>query len=510
MRQAFAGMTWSLQFYHYDVARWLKGDQVPPPEARKSGRNSGWSHLNNHQIIAMPDKWEYPWYASWDLAFHCVVLAHTDPAMAKGQLLLLAREWYMHPNGQLPAYEWNFDDVNPPVQAWAALAVFRIDGATDFDFLERVFHKLLINFTWWVNREDARGENIFEGGFLGLDNIGPFNRSEMLQGEVLEQSDGTAWMAKFCLNMLEIALLLADRDPVYEDVAIKFFEHFALIARAMENLWDEQDGFFYDRVRRPDGSAATVRARSMVGLLPVFAAVGLDASLWQRLSLFRERARWYLEHEVRTKHHIYSLPSSGRPGLISLVEKSRFQRILARMLDESEFLSPYGLRSLSRYHLEHPLVLDFDGRTCRLDYEPGESRSGLFGGNSNWRGPVWFPLNFLAIESFRHLCDFFGNDLTVELPTGSGRQANLYQVADELERRLLSLFLLDANGRRPAHGANPRFQKDPVWRDSLLFYEYFHGETGEGLGASHQTGWTALAGALVAHRRARATSKPSG
>jgi hypothetical protein len=501
MRQAFAGMTWSLEFYHYNVPRWLKGDKVPPPQARNSGRNSAWRHLDNRHIVAMPDKWEYPWYASWDLAFHCVVLAHTDPAMAKGQLLLLSREWYMHPNGQLPAYEWNFDDVNPPVQAWAALAVFRIDGATDFDFLERVFHKLLINFTWWINREDVQGDNIFEGGFLGLDNIGPFNRSEMLPGEVLEQSDGTAWMAKFCLNMLEIALLLASRDPVYEDVAVKFFEHFALIATAMENLWDEQDGFFYDRVRRPDGSAATVRARSMVGLLPVFAAVGLDPSLWERLTLFRERARWCLEHNPWAKNHLYYLPSSGRPGLISLVEKSRFQRILTRMLDESEFLSPYGLRSLSRYHQDHPFVLDFDGRSCRLDYEPGESRSGLFGGNSNWRGPVWFPLNFLAIESLRHLHAFFGDDLTVELPTGSGRKANLQEVAAELERRLLSLFQLDASGRRPANGANLRFQKDPAWRDSILFYEYFHGETGEGLGASHQTGWTALAGALVAHRR---------
>ncbi len=501
MRQAFAGMTWSLQFYNYDVPRWLKGDKVPPPEARKSGRNSEWRHLSNHHIVAMPDKWEYPWYASWDLAFHSVVLAHTDPAMAKNQLLLLAREWYMHPNGQLPAYEWNFGDVNPPVQAWAALAVFRIDGATDFDFLARVFNKLLINFTWWVNREDRQGDNIFEGGFLGLDNIGPFNRSEMLPGEVLEQSDGTAWMAKFCLNMLEIALLLANRNQVYEDVAIKFFEHFALIAAAMENLWDDQDGFFYDRLRKKDGSAITVRARSMVGLLPVFAAVELDASLWQRLPMFRERARWYLEHRLRTRNHLYYLPSSDRPGLISLVEKSRFQRILARMLDESEFLSPYGLRSLSRYHLEHPLVLDLDGRTCRLDYEPGESRSGLFGGNSNWRGPVWFPLNFLAIESLRHLHDFFGDDLTVELPTGSGRKANLDQVADELRRRLLSVFMLDANGRRPADGANLRFQKDPAWRDSILFYEYFHAETGEGLGASHQTGWTALAGTLVANRR---------
>jgi hypothetical protein len=500
MRQAFAGMTWSQQFYHYDVPRWLAGDKVPPPEARKSGRNSGWRHLNNRHIVAMPDKWEYPWYASWDLAFHCVVLAHTDPAMAKSQLLMLAREWYMHPNGQLPAYEWNFSDVNPPVQAWAALAVFRIDGGSDFDFLARVFHKLLINFTWWVNREDARGDNIFEGGFLGLDNIGPFDRSVMLPGEVLEQSDGTAWMAKFCLNMLEMALRLANRDPVYEDVAIKFFEHFALIAAAMDKLWDEQDGFFYDRLRKKDGSTITVRARSMVGLLPVFAAVDLDASLWQRLPMFRDRARWYIEHKLGERNYLYYLPSDNRPGLISLVDKSRFQRILARMLDEGEFLSPYGLRSLSRHHQEHPLVLDFDGRVCRLDYEPGESRSRLFGGNSNWRGPIWFPLNFHAIESLRHLHACFGEDLMVELPTGSGRKANLGQVADELRRRLLSLFLLDANARRPAHGADPRFQNDPAWRDSLLFYEYFHAETGQGLGASHQTGWTALAGALVAGR----------
>jgi hypothetical protein len=501
MRQAFSGMIWSVQFYNYDVPRWLEGDKVAPPEARKSGRNSEWRHLSNHHIVAMPDKWEYPWYASWDLAFHSVVLAHIDSGMAKNQLLLLAREWYMHPNGQLPAYEWNFSDVNPPVQAWAALAVFRIDGSSDFDFLARVFNKLLINFTWWVNREDARGDNIFEGGFLGLDNIGPFDRSVMLPGEVLEQSDGTAWMAKFCLNMLEMALRLASRNPVYEDVAIKFFEHFALIAAAMDHLWDERDGFFYDRLRTKDGSAITVRARSMVGLLPVFAAVDLDASLWERLPMFRERARWYMEHKLGARKSLYSLPSNGRPGLISLVDKPRFQRILARMLDEEEFLSPYGLRSLSRYHLDHPLILNFDGRTAQLDYEPGESRSGLFGGNSNWRGPIWFPLNFLAIESLRHLHACLGEEFTVELPTRSGRKANLGQVADELRRRLLSLFMLDANGRRPAHGANPRFHDDATWRDSLLFYEYFHAETGAGLGASHQTGWTALAGALVAGRR---------
>jgi hypothetical protein len=510
MRQAFAGIIWSQQFYHYDVARWLDGDAVPPPPQRKSGRNAEWRHLNNQDIIAMPDKWEYPWYASWDLAFHCVALAYVDPSAAKHQLLLLSREWYMHPNGQLPAYEWNFSDVNPPVQAWAALAVFRIDGGTDFDFLERAFHKLLINFTWWINRKDARGDNVFEGGFLGLDNIGPFDRSAMLpDGEVLEQSDGTAWMAKFCLNMLEIALRLANHNPTYEDVAVKFFEHFALIATAMDKLWDEQDGFFYDRLLKRDGSAFTVRARSVVGLLPVFAAVELDASLWERLPMFRKRARWYIKHEPAVADFLHMLPEDNRPWLISLVGKSRMKQVLARMLDESEFLSPFGLRSLSRYHLEHPLTIDLDGRIARLDYEPGESRTGLFGGNSNWRGPIWFPLNFLAIESFRHLHGSFDRGLTVELPTGSGNQATLEQVADELERRLLKLFMRDAEGRRPSLGSNPVFQRDPAWRDSLLFYEYFHGDTGEGLGASHQTGWTALAGALVAYRRVREAGRAS-
>jgi hypothetical protein len=504
MRQAFAGMVWSQQFYHYDVARWLDGDTVPPPVTRKSGRNADWRHLNNHDIIAMPDKWEYPWYASWDLAFHCVVLAHIDPSAAKHQMLLLAREWYMHPNGQLPAYEWNFGDVNPPVQAWAALAVFRIDGGTDFDFLARAFHKLLINFTWWVNRKDARGDNVFEGGFLGLDNIGPFDRSEMLPGgDVLEQSDGTAWMAKFSLNMLEMALRLANHEPTYEDVAVKFFEHFALIAAAMGRLWDDQDGFFYDRLRKPDGTAFTVRARSMVGLLPVFAAVQLDASLWERLPMFRKRARWYVENRPGVADFLHMLPADDRPWLISLVDKSRLRQVLAYMLDEAEFLSPYGLRSLSRYHREHPLMVNVDGHVARLDYEPGESRTALFGGNSNWRGPIWFPLNFLAIESLRHLHASFSEDFTVELPTGSGTQASLEQVADELERRLLRLFLRDADGRRPALGSNPHFQRDGAWRDSLLFYEYFHGDTGEGLGAAHQTGWTALAGALVANRRRR-------
>jgi hypothetical protein len=511
MRQAFAGMIWSQQFYHYDVTRWLDGDKAPPPAARKSGRNANWSHLSNHDIIAMPDKWEYPWYASWDLAFHCVVMAYIDPSAAKHQLLLLAREWYMHPNGQLPAYEWNFGDVNPPVHAWAALAVFRIDGGTDFDFLARAFHKLLINFTWWINRKDAYGDNLFEGGFLGLDNIGPFDRSAMLpDGDVLEQSDGTAWMAKFCLNMLEMALRLANHDPTYEDVAVKFFDHFVLIATAMDKLWDDQDGFFYDRLRKRDGTALTVRARSMVGLLPVFAAVQLDASLWERLPMFHKRTRWHIQRKLAAGDFVHMLPGDDRPWLISLMSKSRLQQVLRRMLDETEFLSPYGLRSLSRYHLEHPLIINLEGHSARLDYEPGESRTGLFGGNSNWRGPIWLPLNFLAIESLRHLHASFEGGVIVELPTGSGKQASLEQVAEELERRLLRLFLRDSDGRRPALGSNPHFQRDAAWRDSLLFHEYFHGDTGEGLGASHQTGWTALAGALVADRRMRDAKRARG
>jgi hypothetical protein len=506
MRQAFAGMVWSQQFYHYDVERWLEGDPpVPPPAARRTGRNAGWRHLDNRDVLAMPDKWEYPWYAAWDVAFHCVVLAHLDPAAAKHQLLLMCREWYMHPNGQLPGYEWGFGDVNPPVHAWAALTVFRIAGGTDFDFLARAFHKLMINFTWWVNRKDAMGDNIFEGGFLGLDNIGPFDRSAGLPGGVLlEQSDGTAWMAKFCLNMLEMALRLANHDRSYEDVALKFFEHFASIARAMSELWDEEDGFFYDRLRFPDGSTVPLRARSMVGLLPIFAAVDLGASLWDRLPDFKRRARWFITHKPELSVFLRYFAKDERPALLSLVDEPRLRRVLARMLDEEEFLSPYGLRSLSRHHREHPLVVPLPGGEARIDYEPAESRSGLFGGNSNWRGPVWFPLNFLAMESLRHLDAALGEGFMVELPTGSGVPARLGQVADELERRLLRLFLLDARGCRPAHGETALVQRDPAWRDHILFYEYFHGDTGEGLGASHQTGWTALAAVLIAARRARA------
>ena len=504
MRQAFAGMIWSQQFYHYDVARWLDGDPAepaPPPE-RKSGRNAGWRHLDNHDVIAMPDKWEYPWYAAWDLAFHSVVLAHVDPAAAKHQLLLLFREWYMHPNGQLPAYEWAFGDVNPPVHAWAALAVFRIDGGRDLNFLARAFHKLLINFTWWVNRKDALGDNIFEGGFLGLDNIGPFDRSAMLPtGELLEQSDGTAWMAKFCLNMLEMALRLANHDRSYEDLALKFFEHFAHIASAMDALWDEQDGFFYDRLRNPDGASMPVRARSMVGLLPLFAGVHLNAELWERLPEFRVRANWFIVNKPHLAKFLHYFAKDNRPELLSVCNEDRLRRVLARMLDEHEFLSPFGLRSLSRHHRDHPLVLQLPGSVARLDYEPAESQTGLFGGNSNWRGPIWFPLNVLALESLRHLHECLGDAFTVELPSGSGVRAHLGQVVEELERRLLRLFLLDGQQRRPVYADRMLFQHDPAWRDHILFYEYFDGDTGEGLGASHQTGWTALAGAMIASRK---------
>ena len=509
MREAFAGIIWSQQFYHFDVERWLAGDpaQPPPPATRSSGRNAGWRHVNCHDLLAMPDKWEYPWFAAWDLAFHCVVLAHIDPAAAKHQLLLLCREWYMHPNGQLPAYEWDFGDVNPPVQAWAALTVFRIDGGSDFDFLARAFQKLLINFTWWVNRKDALGDNIFEGGFLGLDNIGPFDRSATLPaGDLLEQSDGTAWMAKYCLNMLEMALRLANHDSAYEDVALKFFEHFASIASAMGELWDEQDGFFYDRLRKPDGTELTIRSRSMVGLLPIFAAVEVQASLWERLPNFRARARWFIDHKPELTAFVRYFAKEGRPELISLVDQPRLRRVLARMLDETEFLSPYGLRSLSRFHREHPLVLRLDSMELRLDYEPGESGTALFGGNSNWRGPIWFPLNFLALESLRHLHHCLGACFTVELPTGSGKLVHLGAVADEIERRLVSIFLRDARGQRPVFGGNALFGRDSAWNERVLFYEYFHGETGEGLGASHQSGWTALVAAMVANRAKRASS----
>jgi len=514
LRQAFSGMIWSKQFYHYDVERWLDGDpgQPPPPPERHAGRNSGWRHLNNHDVISMPDPWEYPWYASWDLAFHCVALAHLDPTFAKDQLLLLAREWYMHPNGQLPAYEWNFSDVNPPVQAWAALRVLEIDAqrrdaegdsrGPDLAFLERMFHKLLLNFTWWVNRKDAEGLNIFEGGFLGLDNIGMFDRSKPLPvAGHLEQSDGTAWMAMYCLNMLEIALVLAESDPVYEDTATKFFEHFTYIAAAMQTqgLWDDDDGYFYDVIHRIDGERVPIRVRSMVGVVALFAVTVLDPARLRATPEFRDRMDWFLTHKADHAAHVADCTDAGR-RLLAVVDPVRLERILTRVLDESELLSPHGLRSLSRAHGEHPVSLDLGGTVATIDYEPAESTSFLFGGNSNWRGPVWFPLNYLFIESLGRFHRALGDGFTVEHPTGSGVRHTLAEVADDIARRLCTLFLPDDAGHRPVLGDNPVFD-GPEWHDQVPFHEYFHGETGAGLGASHQTGWTGLVADLIADRR---------
>jgi hypothetical protein len=505
MRQAFAGMLWSKQFYHYDVRRWLEGDPAgpPPPPQRWAGRNSSWLHLNNRDVISMPDAWEYPWYAAWDLAFHCVSLAHLDPEFAKSQLILLCREWYMHPNGQLPAYEWSFSDVNPPVHAWAALRVWKIDGSRDLDFLERIFHKLLLNFTWWVNRKDAEGNNVFQGGFLGLDNIGAFDRSAVLPvAGHLEQSDGTAWMAMYCLSLLELALQLAAHDKTYQDIATKFFEHFTLIAQALndQGLWDEEDGFYYDALHMGDGSVIPLRARSMVGLVPLFAVTVLDAGLRAQLPDFSQRMDWYLHSRQDLHEVVEHVHSPGEQGsyLLSVMKPERLRRVVARMLDENEFLSPYGVRALSRYHRDHPLRVDLGGFQATLDYEPGESASGLFGGNSNWRGPVWFPVNYLVLGGLRRFHHYLGDGFQVECPTGSGRLMSLAQVADELSRRLVSIFTADTSGRRPVFGDRQLFQRDSAWSGLIPFHEYFHGETGAGLGASHQTGWTGLVADLIA------------
>ncbi|MFI5229988.1 MAG: glucosidase [Gemmatimonadales bacterium] len=516
-RQAFAGLLWNKQFYHYDVQQWLTGDpgQPPPPPERWSGRNHNWTHLNNHDVISMPDTWEYPWYASWDLAFHAVALALVDPDFAKEQLVLLLREWFMHPNGQLPAYEWEFGDVNPPVHAWAAMRVYQIErrirGIGDVEFLERVFHKLLINFTWWVNRKDADGRNVFQGGFLGLDNIGVFNRSEPLpDGARLDQSDGTSWMAMFCLNMLAIALELARNDRAYEDVATKFLEHFFYIAHAIndrptaagaeiDDLWDNQDQFYYDLLRLPEGRNNYVRVRSMVGLIPLLAVETMDAELLDLLPGFRSRLEWFLRYRGNLVGDAASVTRSGASDrrLFAVVSESRLIAILHRMLDETEFLSAHGIRSLSRWHADHPYELLLDGRSLgRVDYEPAESRSGLFGGNSNWRGPVWFPANYLIIEALQKFDWYYGPAFTVEYPTGSGRKLTLWEVSVELSRRLIGLFT-EHDGRRAVFGGVERFQKDPYWRDLIPFNEYFNGDDGAGLGASHQTGWTALVAKLI-------------
>ncbi len=512
-RQAFAGLLWSKQFYHYDVRVWLEGDpaQPAPPPERKRGRNHTWAHLYNADVISMPDKWEFPWYASWDLAFHCVALALIDPDFAKEQLILLLREWYMHPNGQLPAYEWAFGDVNPAVHAWAAWRVYKIEnrirGTADRTFLERAFHKLLLNFTWWVNRKDAEGLNVFQGGFLGLDNIGVFDRSaELPNGGHIEQSDGTSWMAMYCLNMLAIAMELAFEDPAYEDVASKFFEHFVYISQAMNDLggegielWDEADGFYYDVLHLPNGSHYPLRLRSMVGLIPLFAVETLEPEVLDKLPGFKARMMWFIENVPHVAQHIDQTQKSehGVRCLLSLVNRERLLRVLRYMLDEAEFLSPCGIRALSKFHKGHPYMLQLDGHEHRVDYEPAESTTGLFGGNSNWRGPVWFPVNFLLIESLQRFHYYYGDLLKVESPTGSGEMKSLWSVAADLSRRLTHLFVRGVDGRRPVYGGTEKFQQDPYWRHLILFYEYFHGDNGAGLGASHQTGWTALVAKLI-------------
>ena len=506
-RQAFAGLLWNKQFYHYDVPLWLDGDplQPPPPPERKQGRNHTWRHLNNHDVLSMPDKWEYPWYAAWDLAFHCVAMALIDPVFAKHQLILITREWYMHPNGQIPAYEWNFSDVNPPVQAWAALQIYRmersINGEGDLDFLKRFFQKLMLNFTWWVNRKDASGNNIFEGGFLGLDNISVFDRTQMqLNGGLLEQADGTSWMGMFALNMMEMALEIARFDRSFEDVATKFYEHFVYIAESLNSLelWNEEDGFFYDVLNLPDGRKIPLRVRSIVGLTALFATSVLNMEHLKALKDFHKRARWFRNY--RRKRNLY-MPEErmGDQGLmlLSLVQRDRLTRLLRYVLDEAEFLSPGGIRSISQYHRDHPFCLTLDGRTYCVDYEPGPSTSQLFGGNSNWRGPVWMPINYLLIEALLNDHLFYGDSLQVECPTGSGRLLNLKQIACELSKRLISLFLRQENQGRKMFGPYAPFYELPENQHLLQFYEYFHGDTGQGLGASHQTGWTALIALLI-------------
>jgi hypothetical protein len=513
LRQAFAGLLWSKQFYHYVQREWLAGDpaQPAPPDSRRFGRNSDWPHIYNADVISMPDKWEYPWYAAWDLAFHCVPLALVDPDFAKEQLVLFLREWYMHPNGQLPAYEWALGDVNPPVHAWAAWRVYKIEkkscGKGDRAFLERVFQKLLLNFTWWVNRKDAEGMNVFQGGFLGLDNIGVFDRSAPLPtGGHIEQSDGTAWMAMYTLNMLAIALELASENPVYEDVASKFWEHFLYIARAMshrgesgDSMWNEQDGFFYDVLHLPDGQRTPMKVRSLVGLVPLFAVQTLEPELLDRLPGFKRRLEWFVENRPDLTENAACMKTRGmrERRLLSIVDEHKLRSVLRYLLDESEFLSPYGIRALSRFHHDNPYVLHVNGMEHRVDYQPAESKSGLFGGNSNWRGPIWFPMNFLLVEALQKFHHYHGDELKVEFPTGSGNMLTLADVAAEISRRLNRIFLRGEDARRPVAGSLEPFQSDPYWRDLILFHEYFQGDTGVGVGANHQTGWTALVAKLL-------------
>lgn len=512
-RQAFAGLLWTKQFYYYVVEEWINGDprQPSPPAERKKGRNRDWSHLYNDDILSMPDKWEYPWFAAWDLAFHTIPLAIIDPEFAKRQLTLLTREWYMHPNGQIPAYEWAFGDVNPPVHAWAAWRIYNIEkkmyGRKDMRFLESVFQKLLLNFTWWVNRKDREGRNVFEGGFLGLDNIGIFDRSAQLPtGGHIEQADCTSWMGMYCLNMLAIALELAKKNPSYEDIASKFYEHFLYIAKAMNllggdmvGLWNEEDGFYYDVLHLPDGQHIPMKVRSMVGLIPLFAIQTLEPEVLENLKGFNGRLAWFIENRPDLSENVACMLTKGAKErrLLSIVDKEKLSSILRKMLDENEFLSPYGIRAISRFHKDNPYRFYVNGNEYRVDYEPAESTSGLFGGNSNWRGPIWFPVNFIILESLQKFHYYLGDDFKVECPTGSGNFMNLWEVAAEISCRLTRIFLKDEKGRRPVFGGNEKLQSDPEWRDYILFHEYFHGDNGAGIGASHQTGWTGLAAKVI-------------
>ncbi len=506
-RQAFAGMLWSKQFFHYVVDDWLEGDPAlpSPPPQRLGGRNHQWTHLHARDVISMPDKWEFPWFAAWDLGFHCITLAHVDPQFAKDQILLMLREWYMHPNGQIAAYEWDFGDVNPPVLSMAAVAVFDIErrrtGVADYDFLERVFQKMLLNFTWWVNRKDALGNNVFQGGFLGMDNIGAFDRGKLPPGYLLGQADGTSWMAAFAKNLATIALMLAKRNPVYEDVASKFWEHYIHVANAINNvrdpvrsLWNEEDGFFYDHLFSREEEPVPLRARTMVGFVPLFGAATVPADTSERYPDFKRRRDWFIANRPDLVESVGPMVVPGPKGnlVLGFVRPDQLRRMLERMLDEKEFLSPHGVRSVSRAHEANPMVLHLAGQEYRLDYEPGESRTDLFGGNSNWRGPIWMPVNFLILLALRQYHAYFGDEFRVECPTGSGHLMNLEQVVQELKRRLANIFLRDGDGRRAVFGSCELFHTDPHWRDLIPFHEYFHGDTGRGCGASHQTGWTGL------------------
>ena len=521
MRQALAGMLWSKQFYHYDVDQWLEERGSDPFKANRkiAPRNDGWHHMYNGDVISMPDKWEYPWYAVWDLAFHVLPLTLVDPEFGKSQLKLMLRERYMHPNGQIPAYEWNFGDVNPPVHAWSTIFTYRLEkaikGEGDREWLKSNFQKLLLNFTWWVNRKDRSGRNVFEGGFLGLDNIGVFDRSAPLPtGGYLEQADGTAWMALFCQNMLEIAVELAMTDADYVDMVIKFIEHFLWIASAMGHvggetgMWDEEDGFFYDVLRLPSGQAQRLKVRSMVGLLPLCAATVFEGEALQKYPELGERFHRFLQSrpELRTGIHDPLKPGVAGRRLASILDETKLCRVLSKMLDEHEFLGEFGIRSMSRYHADHPYVMHAGGQEYRVSYLPAESDTGMFGGNSNWRGPIWIPVNILIVRSLLQYYAYYGNDFTVECPTGSGHQMNLYQVAEEISNRLASIFLKQHDGRRPVYGGTEKFQSDPHWRDCLQFFEYFHGDNGAGLGANHQTGWTGAIARLM-HLFATVTSQ---